>query len=379
MKKIKNISHFTRAACIGVGIVGISAASNICQTVLAQAQGTTGKPPVVDIRKRQPTPPAKSGPQAKPPAAGNVFPDKAAPILLPAATPPPPEGKDDLWSEHSRSGQNPAITIMQNWIYRRSDMIVNGASAQFNRTADTLECEDLVVVDDKKHHITGDKAHIEHVDANRALRTVTLSGHVVLVLKPETPESTGAVPPAAVLAPGSAVPAAPGQLRAVNLPGQPPAAPPATDKDKDRQKAKDEKSHGGIANCDNLVYKTAAKFATLTGHVVFTQTYFDKDGKKIERKMTCEHAENDGKANKLRLFKPVHYEDNQNKTVQTEADVIVGTKDGEETLEMGPSRIQFPSESDDEDDTPKKGAKPTGKPDTKDSGTSKDSGNTVKK
>ena len=97
--------------------------------------------------------------------------------------------------------------------------------------------------------------------------------------------------------------------------------PTKTD-DKDREDAKAQQRHGGTITCDRIEYKTAKKFATLTGHVVCKQSFLDKDGTQIERTMTCEHAENDGKAQMLHLFKPVHYESNDGQVFDSPDDAI---------------------------------------------------------
>ena len=77
-------------------------------------------------------------------------------------------------------------------------------------------------MDDSKHHLTADKAHVEHVDKNKSLRLVVLTGHAVMVLKPESAATSGPVPPAAVEMPGSS---APGQLKVVSISSQRPVSP----------------------------------------------------------------------------------------------------------------------------------------------------------
>jgi len=310
-------------------------------------------------------PPATSATSAQKPAVTNkpVSIGPAANVLPPAgaAAAKPPPGKDGIESDESFSDDHTGITTCRNWIYTRDDMVVTGATARFNRKLDTLDADDPVTMDDPKHHLTADKAHVEHVDKNKSLRTVILTGHAVMVLKPEKETSSGQVLPAPVQAPGGS-PA--GKLKVVSLSSQPPgSAPQAPDKvspkdnraadppaeDKDREDAKAQQRHGGTITCDKIEYKTAKKFATLTGHVVFKQKFVDKDGKQIERTMTCEHAENDGKANVLHLFKPVHFEDNDGQVSDSKDDVLIGTKEGEETVKMGHTKMSFTSPDEDED------------------------------
>jgi hypothetical protein len=88
---------------------------------------------------------------------------------------------------------------------------------------------------------------------------------------------------------------------------------------------------------------------------VFKQSFTDKDGKLIERTMTCEHAEYDGKLESLHLFKPVHYETSDGKVADSPDDAIIGTKEGEETLTLGHTTVLFPSIEEDEENGDSKG------------------------
>jgi lipopolysaccharide export system protein LptA len=298
----------------------------------------------------------------------------ASPIGAAKSTTQP--GNDGIDSEESYTDEHTGITNCHEWVYTRGDTVISGSTARYNSKTDTLDTDDPVVMDDPKHHLTADKAHVEHAKNKPSLRLVVLTGHAVMVLKPEKPAAPAEVPPAPVQAPGSS---AAGKLKVVSISSQPPdtqaqsqskdpvqpadarnrdAQPPAADKD--RENAKEQQSHGGTVTCDKIEYKTAKKFATLTGHVVFKQSFLDKDGKQVERTMTCEHAENDGTANVLHLFKPVHYESNDGQIFDSPDDVFVGTKEGEETLKMGRSHITFPSQDEDEDSNDSKSANPKG-------------------
>jgi hypothetical protein len=284
----------------------------------------------------------------------------------------PQDGDDVFQGELGDGSDKTGIWQVRNWTYTRNDMVVTGTTGLWNKKADTLDTNDPVVMDDKKHHVTADKAHIEHVRDDPDKRLVVLTGHAIMVLKPDEPAS--GVAPAAVEAPGAA---AQGQPRTANASDQAPGSPqtdqksitqppavklkdPQSAPDNDRQNANKQKGHGGTITCDKIEYKTRKKFATLTGHVVFKQSFADDNGKHIERTMNCEHAENDDKANKLKLFKPVHYEDSEKQVLETNEDVIVGTKDGDETLSLKNFVVHFPSESADDDDngsTDKPGSK----------------------
>lgn len=306
-------------------------------------------------------PPGKAPSPHTPPQTVNGAPP-AATAVTPVAGPPPvgapsDKDRDNLSGDFGNTDQHTGLTNMRNWVYTRDGLVISGSTGRYNEKADTVDSDDPVVLDDKKHHITSDKAHVEHVEKKRSLRLVVLTGHAVMVLKPDLPANSDKVAPAAVQPPGSSQP---GVLKPVGLSGQQPTAPnPQTPTDpappeqnSHEQKEKEERSHGGTATCDKLEYKTAAKYATLTGHVVFKQSFLDKDGKQVERTTTCEHAEYDGKLDQLHLFKPVHFESNQKQNFDTTDDMIIGTKEGEEKMTYSHFKISFERQEDDEDATP---------------------------
>src|SRR5437879_1153272 len=98
--------------------------------------------------------------------------------------------------------------------YRRDETVITGNKAQHNDETKILDAEGNLVLDDPKHHVTGDKAHVEQ---NKSLAIIT--GNVVIVLKPEEEAANN-------------------------------GAPPATGSENDRQKVGSEKKHGGTITCD---------------------------------------------------------------------------------------------------------------------------------
>ena len=273
------------------------------------------------------------GPQKQPTTA-----PQKAPGAPPVSTPPPSreEGRDGLDAEEMTGGGPSRIYNMRDWVYTRNDMTVRGAAGVFDEKKDTLVTNTPIVLDDDKYHITADSALIEHVKSDRKLRTVTLTGHVILVLKPEKPKA------APVLTGAAAAPAA-------NTAA--PAAPPKTEEKSQTPDLKEDRKHGGMAYCDKLVYQSDGKRSSLTGHVIFKQSFEDDDGKSIDRKLTCDYAEHDGKKDILHLFKPVHYEDSKKQIMDTPNDVMVGTKEGEETISGTKVKFSFPTDKDDDEDS----------------------------
>ena len=211
-----------------------------------------------------------------------------------AAPPQQPAQDDSLdgldFSELVKT-EKTGIVIIHNWVYTRRDMVVKGAYAIFDEKKDTLDSDQPVEMDDKKYHLTADSVHIDNVDKNPDKRTVNLKGHAIMVMKPTEPE-----PPAnkahqqAQGPPAGAVAAQPAPAQQVK---------PGVD-DKNKKDINDARKHGGTAYCDNILYKPHDKYSILTGHVVFKQNFTEKDSEKntnkqVERTLTCEHAENDGK------------------------------------------------------------------------------------
>jgi len=301
-------------------------------------------------------------PPPKPPAKQTPLPIQPRPTTQTDSggaltTQPPETDQDGLDFAEATDTEKTHVLLLHDWKYTRHDMVVTGTIAVYDKDRDIIDTDQPIVMDDKRYHLTADTAHIEHVDKSKELRTVTLTGHVIMVLKPELKESQ--VPPAAVGPPPQA--AAPALA-------QPPAKAPGGGADTSRKDAEEERNHGGTGYCDKLIYKTYSKLSTMSGHVVFKQSFTQKDAEKkttkqVERTLTCDYAENDGKANLLHLFKPVHFESNQDQKLDTPEDVVMGTKEGEETMTIKKGSLKFTPETDD-DDQPT-GAKPGAK-ETKD-------------
>lgn len=312
----------------------IAGAAVLClwgEALAHQTATQTGKDTKPSSAPAAPTQAKPNLPVAR--AAANADPDRAT-----------------LEINHPSSDETTGIYRGRDFVFSQEDMVITGSEAKDNRKTDILDAEGNIVMDDTKHHMTSDKVHMDHVERGRKLRLVTFTDHVVLVMKPETDaDAAGASPPptGGTKAPAGSPP------NGNPLPVETKQAP-----DEDREKANQQKRHGGTATCDHLDYKYAAKYSILTGHVVFTQRFKDKDGKEVERTLTCEHAEYDSKADKLHLFKPVHYEDNQDQDLKTNDDVFVGTKEGAETTDfVGKVIFVFPAQQDEDDNGDTQNAK----------------------
>ncbi len=201
------------------------------------------------------------------------------------------------------------ITTGRDFIYKVDDMTVTGAKARYNKNTKFLEADGNLILDDPKHHITGEKATY---DNRKSVNLAIITGAVVIVLKPKEKAAT----------PGSG----------------------------DVAKEKD---NGATIYCDRVEYFKTKDFSVLTGHLTFKQMITKSNGKSVERTLTADHAEYDGKAEKVRLFAPVDVKDTEDQTGHFEKDVFVGTKEGAESLQSsGRMTVHFNRDGDEADSAP---------------------------
>ncbi len=264
-------------------------------------------------------PSASPGRQATLPGLGK----SAEPRRNPTSAPPPrdenrsadPVKQGHVDMEDPDANLKTGIYKGRNVVYTEGDTTVKGANAVYNKKTEELDVQGNLELNDPKHHVSGDKSH---VDRKKLLAIIT--GNVVITLKPTPPDPSIAVDSTAA---------------------------------KQRQ-------YPVIITCDRVDDFYKKDFILLNGHLVFKQTITKDDGKTVERTMTAEHAEYDGKTSKLHLFQPVKASDSEGQTIDFEKDAYVGTKEGEETLtSTGKSRIHF--NLDDAKDPAEKADDKTGK------------------
>jgi lipopolysaccharide export system protein LptA len=196
------------------------------------------------------------------------------------------------------------ISTARDVVYTEGDMKFTGQKAVYNSNTLELDTQGSLVLDDPKHHVTGDKSHVY-----RKKRLAVMTGSIVITLKPTPPDP--------------------------NVPIDP-------DKAKQRQ-------FPVIITCDNADDYYKKDFIILKGHLIFKQTIVKDNGKTVERTLTAEHGEYDGKTNTLHLFEPVKAYDSEGQKSDFEKDVFVGTKEGEETL-TSPGKAQIIFNLDDASD-----------------------------
>ncbi|MCW3054210.1 MAG: hypothetical protein JWN14_3380 [Chthonomonadales bacterium] len=211
---------------------------------------------------------------------------KQAGAPLPSAG-PQKQGQGLLAMDDTDLNEKSSLSKGKNFVYTEGDMKFTGMAAVYNKKSQELDAQGSLVLDDPKHHVTGDKSH---VDTTKKLAVLT--GNIVITLKPAPPD---------------------------------PNAPANQDAEKERK-------YPVIITCDRAEDSYKKDFIVLNGHLIFKQTIVKDDGKMVERTLTAEHAEYDGKANKLHLFQPVKAHDTEDQQTDFEKDVFVGTKEGETSL-----------------------------------------------
>jgi len=225
----------------------------------------------------------------------------------------------DFWGEDWKHDDATGIDTWHNFRYVEGDTTVTGATARYDDRKKLLDVEGNLVMEDPKHRVTAERAH---VDNSKEKKLAILTGNVVLILKPKE----GAAPPA------PNAPAAPAGKSTVGLaPIEVPdkTAPAEENRQEDASQAR---RRGGTATCDRLENYYRKKFVILRGNLIFKQKFL-RDGKEVERTVTAEHAEYDGKKEVLVLFAPVHMSDTEGSVMDFESNVTISTKEGAETLQ----------------------------------------------
>ncbi len=241
------------------------------------------------------------------PPAPNAPKEKEIPVARVAPPPARKSGELELvdWTYNVATG----ITTGRNFTFTEEDTVITGETARYDKTQKRLNAEGSLTLDDPKHHVTGGKADVD--DSRKKLAIIT--GSVVITLKPD---------------------------------------PKGADTGANGSDTSREKQRGGVVACDRVDDYYRRKFVILRGHLVFKQRFTRKNGETIERTLTAEHAEYNGKTDTLLLFAPVEGSDTDGQEFHAEGDVTVGTRTGAETIQTN-KRMKtkfFVDESDDKGD-----------------------------
>ncbi|MCS6777371.1 MAG: hypothetical protein RMJ43_11890 [Chloroherpetonaceae bacterium] len=195
------------------------------------------------------------------------------------------------------------------FVYTEGDLKVTGSRARYNNASQILIAEGNLVMEDPKYRITGDRAEVNHA---KDQKIAVITGNVQIVIKPKEQPADA----------GNAGNADLGEARRA----------------------------GGVIRCDRVETRYKREFSRLSGNLVFQQTIL-RNGRKIERTLTAQRAEYDGKAEKLTLFPPVKGHDTDGQRMEFDDVVYVGTKEGAETLESRRGKFLFLIEEEEDENT----------------------------
>ena len=278
----------------------------------------------------------------------------------PAKVTPPPAPPDR--ADSSKEGFN---SYFEDWKYdaktgiltgsnfhvvlERKGAVITGQSGRWDEKKRLLDAAGSLVLEDAKYRATGDKAHVDDGKAKLAV----LTGNIIIVIKPE--EGANA-PGGEASSPADARNADPGAAK-------PPAGPPPPP-EKDAQHTGSERKRGGTITCDRVEDYYKRKFIIMRGHFTFKQRLTKQNGQTLERTLTAEHAEYDGKTDSLLLFAPVDGQDTDGQEFHSPENVTVGTKTGAETLQGKKIRLKgFIEEEAEGESQPDKSTPPANPPD----------------
>lgn len=224
----------------------------------------------------------------------------AAPPSAPKAT--PQEKKEPFtliikgpWSDSAKTSTRTA----HDFIYKEKDFTLSGQDLVWNYKTDQIDATGHLTYDSSQYAGSCDRAHLD----NKAHQDV-FEGNVVLILKPKPTASP-----------------------------MPPKANGASSNTKEADASPETvRSHGVTVYCDKVVEDTQTKIFTLTGDLHAVQTFTDSDGKLIKRTLTAAYARYDDNLQQITLYPPIDFKDNQDTTAHFDNPVVIGTKEGEETL-----------------------------------------------
>jgi hypothetical protein len=264
---------------------------------------------------------------------------------------------------HSRMESLTNTLVGNNFVYQRADSVTTGDHGRYKEDPKThkgiLDADGNLVFDDPKHHATCNKAHID-----TTIKLAVFTESVVLILKPEekTPDKAAAPAPTTGVQTVAAT--------AAN------AVPTAQPDDTGTNNARGQQKHGATVYCDRMEDEYKKKYIKLFGHVLFKQKFVDASGKTVERELTAEHAEYNGKTESMVLFGPVDGHDSKGQEVHSKNKVTLGTKEGEESLEGDGIKTRFLPQDDAEEADSAPGGDSNAKPatDTKATDAAKDKG-----
>jgi len=246
-------------------------------------------------------------------------------IAAPPIVPPPASTKDDTreieitfedWSHNEKTG----LSEYKKAVIVDGDTTINSDTAQINRKTKTAFVTGNLRISDPQADVTGEKADVSYA---KSKRLAVMTGKVHIILKPKSQKAE--VAPATIKVDnGKAV---------------------VDGEADDANSATVTRKQPAEVDCDKVEYEyaKAKKHALLTGSFKVTQKLSDRT-----RTLTAVKAEWFGNEERLVLTAPVHMEDTKGTKADSNHDVTLYTKEGEERLKMGPGKMTVPVEDEDQ-------------------------------
>lgn len=271
-------------------------------------------------------------PAGPPPSRKPAVPSSSAARTVPPVSSSAP-AQDEMAHMHflggfRGSGRTHVVTGGR-FEYREKDAVITGDIARWDDSKKILDASGHLVFDDPSHHATGDRAHVEDQKGLSDIRE-----NVILILKPQGSVGSGG--------------------EALGTGGGAAGAGSGHDADADSMKR-----HGVKVTCDHVEDEYRRKYVKLFGHLTFFQSFVDDEGKSVERTVTAQHAEYDGKAETMTFYPPVEGHDNRGQTFKSAKEVMrVGTKSGDEWIDGKDAIMNFLPQHRDEEATPQAAGSP---------------------
>jgi hypothetical protein len=230
------------------------------------------------------------------------------------------------WSDSAKT----STRIVHNFVYKEKDFTLSGDDLVWNYKTDQIDATGHLTYDSPQYFGSCNRAHLD----DKAHQDV-FEGNVVLKLKPKPSTSTT----------NKSVAGASNTPANTNQPSD--------------TSANDIRSHGVTLYCDRVVEDTQTKVFILTGNLHAVQSFTDSDGKPIERNLTAAYAKYNDTTQQLTLYPPIDYKDNQGTTAHFDTPIVIGTKEGEETISGVGGTIEGTREEEETSTSSQSGSSPS--------------------
>lgn len=236
---------------------------------------------------------------------------KTAPKPSDAKSPHPPVTKGtaapvrqlEIQFDQAEEDENRSIGVYTNATITDGSTVIHCAKAILHRKDHILDVTGNVTISNPQADVSGDNGT---VDYTTQARTATLSGNVVMTIKPKKENETKAKQP----------------------------TPSSGSNDNARIR-----NYPLEVHCDKIVYEYGKdkKHALLTGDFHIIQKLPDKI-----RNLTADHAEWIGLEDKVILYPPVHVQDDKGFQGDTNEQVVILTGKGNDTIKLGKGKAIIP-------------------------------------